>query len=421
MMNKMTDVETVVFVNKQPILDSLGRGLKGSERSKKFNIDEYLSIMLRGGAKNDKVKDLVRWWCQKHELHLLEIDCTALKMKNGRDDKEQISIPGQIIKWPKSMIEGLEIPMTVIFLDGYDRAEPTIRRSLHNFSYWHKLYAPHEEKQMRRFDNLMLSIAAVDNPVYNYDGDFDVFMHIDVFKYANKSSVVKYTDDRRDSTPDECIREMLSHIGDDGMLYIPEWPHGSNGICSDTTYYACKMDHTTVEDGYEKVKKLLDVLMKHFQHIADKYDEIGDDLEENADLLGEKTFFIWNMSVRPFEADKQFDMELIGDISERLDYCDEFGNCMLSDDKIAEIGDCTVSKDELVLYKQYKDAVDKEAEERVKGHVCSYDILIRSMRICRLMKLKAPEFIIQSEVSILAQALVLNMYCSSMETVELIG
>lgn len=428
MMNKPADVDTMIFFDKQRILDELDSSLETAEEQKEYSFDGvgYIPIMLVGGAKNDKVKYIVRQWCKKHELHLLEVDCTALRIKTDRDDKEPMIIPGQIIKWPKSMIEGLEVPQTVIFLDGYDHdctENMIIRRSLRNFTYEHTLYAPHEEHQKRRFDNLLMSIVAVDKPIYNYGlGDFDGFSRTDVFRQVSKSSVVslKRTDNRRYLAPDECAWEMLSHIGDDGMLYIPEWPHGGIGVCSDTTYYACKMDQVATQEGYDKVKTLFDGLMEHFKHIADKYDEIGDDSEENTALLGEKTFLFWNMLVRPFEAKEQFDMERIGDILDRLDDCDEFGNCTLSDEEIAEFGDRTVSKDELALYEKYIDALYEEAKERIPGRVCSYEVLIRSMRVCKLMELEAPECIIQDEAAILAQALVLNMYCDSMEKVELV-
>ena len=119
-----------------------------------------------------------------------------------------------------------------------------------------------------------MSIVAVDKPIYNYGlGDFDGFSRTDVFKQVSKSSVasLKRTDNGRYLAPDECAWEMLSHIGDDGMLYIPEWPHGGDGVCSDTIYYACKMDQVATQEGYDKVKKLLDGLIRRFQDIADKY------------------------------------------------------------------------------------------------------------------------------------------------------
>ena len=137
---------------------------------------------------------------------------------------------------------------------------------------------------------------------------------------------------------------------------------------------------------------------------------------------------VWNTYLRDFDAYDSFDMDLIADISDRLEqvaFAESLARKIEMSSEVSEEEyslynenkDTYVSESERALYNEYRNALHKEAEQRVGESAVAYDVVNRSRRLCRLFSLGAPDFILKIEASYLAQAMVIHSYCKEMEVV----
>ena len=118
------------------------------------------------------------------------------------------------------------------------------------------------------------------------------------------------------------------------------------------------------------------------------------------ELEGELLDF-YNIYLKPFNIG-DIDKEKVCEIDERLEIIE---GVKIIASKIARgekaedfekqyLVDCldtTVSEEELLYREKYYDLVTKEAKQRIKESICSYDVIMRSMRLFRLLELNAPD------------------------------
>lgn len=190
-----------------------------------------------------------------------------------------------------------------------------------------------------------------------------------------------------DLTPSQCVKRMFECTNERGKLYMPELPGGefddeTGKIC------VCKM----AWDCYacESVIKAHSALCDSLKKIAEKSDVNNISSEYNKDALTGGLLEIWNNYVRDFKTDNSGVIELF------------------------EKADSELTENEKNTLSEYKRAVTCEAEERIGKGVAAYDTLMRAKRLCILMSLSAPEYVINRESKLLAQAMALHRYCIDM-------
>ena len=169
--------------------------------------------------------------------------------------------------------------------------------------------------------------------------------------------------DRRISGPGTII-SMFDHTDDNGILYTPELPRDDHHDNKER-FYKCVMNWNFVD--LDDALYYYEELYNDLKEIAKKWDVIHSSSAEK--VLPKKLLDIWNNYVRDFDTDD-------------------------------------------------KDAICAEAKRRVGNDLAAYDVVIHARRLCRLMSLETPAIIFRNEARLLAQAMVINIYCLSMETVE---
>ncbi len=242
----------------------------------------------------------------------------------------------------------------------------------------------------------------------------------------NLAKIALYTPDDEShifSGP-EAIINMFDHTDEDGILFIPKWPYDNN-YDEEEPFYKCKMNWNRTDA--EKAVADFEALYEALEAIA----KIPDHREPDFDVksLPSDLQTIWNTYLRDFDAYDSFDMDLIADISDRLETIAEINAIAqkLEESKDVftedyyyynEYKKTSVSESERTLYDEYRDALYEEAAQRVGDNVAAYDVVIRAKRLCRLFSLGAPEIIIKNEASLLAQAMIMHNYCNESETVN---
>lgn len=241
----------------------------------------------------------------------------------------------------------------------------------------------------------------------------------------NTSKIALYTpgDESHIFSGPEAIIDMLDHTDEGGILFIPEWPYDNN-YDEEESFYKCKMNWNRTDA--EKAVADFEALYKALEAIA----KIPDHREPDFDVksLPSELQPVWNTYLRDFNADDSFDMDLIADISDRLETIAEIKAIARKLEKSKDVfteeyyyyneyKDTSVSESEEALYNEYRDALYKEAAQRAGDNVAAYDVVIRAKRLCRLISLGAPDFILKNEASLLAQAMVIHSYCKEMEVV----
>ncbi len=241
----------------------------------------------------------------------------------------------------------------------------------------------------------------------------------------NTSKIALYTnpDHPLNISASDAIINMFEHTDENGILYIPEWPY--DNIDNDKErFYKCVMDWNFVDldDALYYYESLYDNLKK----IAENWDVICSSSAET--VLSEDLLKVWNKYIRDFEIG-DIDMEQISDISDKYETISiiasisnkrSLGEELSNDDQTfySDYKDVSVTEEEAALYSAYKDAIYADSKRRVGDNLAAYDVVIRARRLCRLMSLEAPAIILENEARLLAQAMVIHIYCKNMETVE---
>ena len=232
-------------------------------------------------------------------------------------------------------------------------------------------------------------------------------------------------------TPTDFITLMFERTDEDGLLYIPGWHYDGPGwmenvlgSTDENDSYRCRVDWNIAK--YEKFLKKFDNHFLALQQIAEI--ERAADKENKTFELDSELYDFWNTYLKPFDTG-DIDKEKIADIDDRLDtiewvktiasnvakgnFVEDFEKQVLSD-----FIDVKVADDEIDYRNKYHDAVVKDSEKRIGSNICAYDVIIRSMRLCRLFVLKAPQSVIYNEARQLAAAMLLHDYGASKELVD---
>lgn len=241
----------------------------------------------------------------------------------------------------------------------------------------------------------------------------------------NTSKIALYTtpDKALDISAPDAIISMFDHTDDNGILYIPEWPYDNNRDDKER-FYRCLMNWNDVD--LDDALYHYESLYNELKEIAEKWDVISSGSAE--EILPENLLKVWNKYIRDFETGN-INMEQVSDISDRYETISLIesiknkvsANAELLKDELSfysEYKDTSVSEEENTLYAEYKDAIYADAKNRVGDNLAAYDVVIRARRLCRLMALGAPTIIIDNEARLLAQAMVIHIYCKDMETVD---
>ena len=242
-----------------------------------------------------------------------------------------------------------------------------------------------------------------------------------------KKAKVQAASFNADLTPSEFISLMYERTDDEGIIYIPGWHYDTPGNADEENSYRCCVTWSLVD--YERIKDEFSFLYDCLEKIAEKYDALDATEETAKRVLGQgKLFEIWKIYVRRFEIG-EVDRQLIYDIEERLEIVSwvkelsknfaDGKELSLSEKKaLKEYLDVSVSDDEMQLLERYRKAIYEEAEKRVGKNICAYDLVIRAMRLCRLMSLKAPQTVVRNEARECAAAMVLHSFGVSRERVN---
>lgn len=221
-------------------------------------------------------------------------------------------------------------------------------------------------------------------------------------------------------SPFDLITLMFERTDEDGIVYIPAF----NASDED---YRCRVDWNMAK--YEKVLKKFEKHYNLIQQIAPFERQIEDAYESAKAVLGnDELLEFWNTYIRRFDIgnidyekvldidDRLETIELVRDIAEKL----AGGKDLNVSDRnfLSEYMDIKVSDEEKQYRQKYVETVYRDAENRLGKKLCAYSVIIHSMRLCRLINLKAPEIITHNEACALASSMVLYEYGISRECVD---
>lgn len=235
-------------------------------------------------------------------------------------------------------------------------------------------------------------------------------------------------------TPADFITLMFERTDEDGVLYIPGWHYNrpgwminAPGITDDNDSYRCKVDWNLSK--YERTLKKFNTVYSAIEKIAKYYDELFDSREDAKTVLKDDELVeVWNTYLKELD-DGGFDQRKFDEIYDKLDTM-EWVKCIAANiakgeriedfDKelLTEYMDISVSEEELEYRRKYLVHFHKEAEKRLGSNMCAYDVYTRAWRVCRLLSLRAPEIVINSEARQFAAAFVLHEHGVSREVVD---
>jgi len=229
-----------------------------------------------------------------------------------------------------------------------------------------------------------------------------------------------------DSTlsPKKYIQTMFENTDKNGVLYIPGWYYLNEPEYS----LRCKIKWN--ERDLENIIFEFDGLVRQIEKIASIYRKASEyDLRNIKDLVCERDLYaVWFTYFQPFvyEKVKQNKIEDIADKIETIKTIKNLEHKMWSDEQIEsyekslyeEYKDLKVSKEETEIYTDYCRAFYDDCEQRVGSNVGASDLILRARRLCKLIEAEVPESLINHEACMLAAALVIHTYASSMEKVD---
>jgi hypothetical protein len=199
--------------------------------------------------------------------------------------------------------------------------------------------------------------------------------------------------------PRDYLRKMFDRTDSEGLLIMPDIFFGEDGDDDEVRSLLCRMewdaeDAASVANEYESLTGQLEV-------IASLSGSLSEDPEENRRILPKDAFDVWDTYIRGFNTG-DIDLDRILEIWDRLD------------------SEIPVSPEERRLFDVYSEAVHADSAERVGDDLFAYQEVIRAKRVCALMRLGAPQIIVNSECCRLAAAMALHRFCEDIETASVI-
>ena len=234
---------------------------------------------------------------------------------------------------------------------------------------------------------------------------------------------------------DDFITLMFERTSEEGVLYIPGWHYDGPGQgfsedqhTDENDSYLCHVDWNL--SNYEELLQTVKVhvaLLRFLSKLHPDLLSIENPVKAEKELKEKEFIDFWKKYLCPlspegFDYNKLYDIEDRMDVSEYVKTIagnfskgvelDEFEKSFLAD-----YLDTKVTPEEEDYYHSYVSAIYKEAEERIGGGLCAYDVVIRTRRLFRLLALKAPWVVVIREARFLAAAMLLNRHGKSRETV----
>ena len=190
------DADTVKYTG--DIEKALDRALKNAIRGKKYGSKSFDNILLIGGAGIGKTSRASSW-ADANNLNLVYLDAKSLDETDLGGALAPDLQKGKAVKLSTDTLDLLDEPNSVLFLDEYNRARPNIRGTLLSLVNDHYIYDAHQEHGMRKFDNLLFTIAAINPPNASFanvdkldPAELGRFRNIHV--YADKRQQLSYLD-----------------------------------------------------------------------------------------------------------------------------------------------------------------------------------------------------------------------------------
>ena len=231
---------------------------------------------------------------------------------------------------------------------------------------------------------------------------------------------------KKEITPNEYIYLMFEHTNvEDGILYFP-WSKNI-GYKNIVVTYKTEMNWNLTE--CEKTMAEFNELYSNLEKIASVYEVITDNPCENKDIFNnEKVFNTWNTFIRTFDT-SEYNFDMIREIEDKLETIRELKEIskkiveeqILDETEkvfLKQALDIDVTEEEKEIYNKYQSIINEESEKRVGTNIFARCFVITANRLCMLMHLGAPQFILDSEARQLASALVVHKYGKYMEETD---
>ena len=213
----------------------------------------------------------------------------------------------------------------------------------------------------------------------------------------------------RGLSPEEFLEQMFLRTDPDGILYVPGF-NSSIAFCAEDFSYRCKMKWSCAD--CERVLREYRGIIAMLKALRAK--------EERIDALSADERKFWDTYLRPFSNSDEWG-DRIEEISCRMDAVDDVralsekrgkGELLTDNEReyLWDNLDVSVSPEEKKALRQYYDVRIREAEQRVGDNICAYNLIICVRRVEMLLKLKAPQFIVDRECAALIETLALHRF-----------
>ena len=230
-------------------------------------------------------------------------------------------------------------------------------------------------------------------------------------------------------TPAEFVAWLYDKTDENGQLVVPLWNDGSTIVTPHSVFQIADMAWN--ESDRDRLAAEAETLIRALSGIAEVYDRLTDSEEENAKILSPEQMQIWRTYVRAFDT-SAFDSDRISEIGEEMETVQELEYIELREqlgrplseyekDFAAEYGDAEVDEVDKVYYEAYQRTREEQAKQRVGDKETALPLVIRAMRVCRVMSLKAPIVYLAEEKKCLVQTLVFHACAKKVDPIETVG
>ncbi len=223
--------------------------------------------------------------------------------------------------------------------------------------------------------------------------------------------------------PVDYINLMYENTNEKGVLYIPGWYYLNEPEYS----LRCRINWD--EQALEKIIFKFNDLTRKIDKIADIYQKAGNDISHIKDLMTDSELYpVYETYLAPFQYKEVDDKQLI-DIADKIDTIKTVKNLehkMWKNEQIElyekqlyeEYKDLKISKEETDIYSDYCKAFYDDCEKKVGQNVGAVDLVLRARRLLKVLEANAPKQIINQESCMLAAALVVHSFATSLEKVN---